>query len=368
MKPSSTPASRTPAKKTSARLKLKPEPANNLAKLNPKLAREWHPTKNGDLKPKNVRIGSNKPIWWRCNKGHEWQQDVFKRNAGAGCPFCANRKVLQGYNDLATTHPELLDEWDYQRNTLDPTEITAGISHKAHWRCTECSFEWQAVIGSRSRGHGCPNCAGRVVIKGQNDLKTKSKDTLRFWDFRKNGDLKPASLSPGSKKVVWWRDRRCGHSWQRSIAAQTASGICPVCLSLRKVSFPEKAIAFYLAQAIDIRENYLFNKGSEHELDVFIPSRMVGIEYDGAAWHHKEQDEEKNRLCLKTGIKLIRIRERGLPRLTDRLSYNLTVNPHDGRHLARSIKYVFRLLKLGPVDVDFARDREQILQYMKKGI
>ncbi len=51
------------------------------------------------------------------------------------------------------------------------------------------------------------------------------------------------------------------------------------------------------------------------ELDVFIPSKGIGIEYDGAKWHaskKKEQiDNNKNHICEINGIKLFRIREEG---------------------------------------------------------
>ena len=43
---------------------------------------------------------------------------VGSRIKGTGCPYCAGQKVLEGYNDLATTNPELLEEWDYQKNTI----------------------------------------------------------------------------------------------------------------------------------------------------------------------------------------------------------------------------------------------------------
>ncbi|HSN23256.1 MAG TPA: zinc-ribbon domain-containing protein, partial [Methylomicrobium sp.] len=48
----------------------------NLYVLRPDLAKEWHPTKNGNLGPKDVTPGSAKKIWWLCEKGHWWQASV----------------------------------------------------------------------------------------------------------------------------------------------------------------------------------------------------------------------------------------------------------------------------------------------------
>ncbi|MAM00960.1 MAG: hypothetical protein CMC11_01790, partial [Flavobacteriaceae bacterium] len=48
---------------------------------NPKLASEWHPTKNGDLKPENVTSGAEQKVWWQCSEfaGHEWEAKVYSR-------------------------------------------------------------------------------------------------------------------------------------------------------------------------------------------------------------------------------------------------------------------------------------------------
>ncbi|MBF0217854.1 MAG: zinc-ribbon domain-containing protein [Candidatus Omnitrophica bacterium] len=50
----------------------KTKPKNNLLLVNPSLAKEWHPTKNGKLTPKDVTPGSDRKVWWQCKKGHEW--------------------------------------------------------------------------------------------------------------------------------------------------------------------------------------------------------------------------------------------------------------------------------------------------------
>ena len=60
---------------------------NCLQTKNPKLARQWHPTKNGKLTPRDVTPGSNKKVWWLCSHNHEWQAYVYHRNKGSGCYF-----------------------------------------------------------------------------------------------------------------------------------------------------------------------------------------------------------------------------------------------------------------------------------------
>ena len=73
---------------------------------------QWHPTKNNGVTPADIPLGSHHMAWWVCEKGHEWKAIVKSRAiGGTGCPVCANRALLPGINDLATTHPELARQW-----------------------------------------------------------------------------------------------------------------------------------------------------------------------------------------------------------------------------------------------------------------
>lgn len=65
---------------------------NDLATLRPDIAAEWNDEKNGELKPCNLKIKSNKKVWWKCKNGHEWQAIISNRtNKNQGCPFCKKR-------------------------------------------------------------------------------------------------------------------------------------------------------------------------------------------------------------------------------------------------------------------------------------
>ena len=69
-----------------------PKLGQSLGDLNLELSKQWHPTKNGDLTPFNVCPNSGKKVWWMCEKGHEWEATIDKRNNGTNCPKCANEK------------------------------------------------------------------------------------------------------------------------------------------------------------------------------------------------------------------------------------------------------------------------------------
>ena len=68
-----------------------PGAGESLADRYPRLALEWHPTKNGDLKPNHLLPNSNREVWWQCAKGHEWLTAPNARARGNGCRRCSNQ-------------------------------------------------------------------------------------------------------------------------------------------------------------------------------------------------------------------------------------------------------------------------------------
>ena len=141
---------------------------NNLKFLFPKIAAEWHPTKNGDLKPEDFKPGSHKKVWWQCPKGedHEWEAVIGSRSHGFGCPFCAGKKASKS-NNLLVLNPELASEWHPTKNKdLKPEDFTLYSHKKVWWQCPRNDdHEWETTIANRSRGRGCPFCSGRIKIR-----------------------------------------------------------------------------------------------------------------------------------------------------------------------------------------------------------
>ena len=70
-------------------------------------------------------------IYWICKKNHSYLATPYSRTNGSGCPYCSNKRILKGYNDLATTNPELLEIWDYDKNKIKPSEISKGSGKKS---------------------------------------------------------------------------------------------------------------------------------------------------------------------------------------------------------------------------------------------
>ena len=134
---------------------------NDLCTTHPELVKEWHPTKNGVILPEQHMGGSHKKVWWICEKGHEWEAQIKSRVSGIGCPYCAGKKVLHGFNDLETIHPELAKEWHPTKNgQLTPSQVTYGSGKKVWWICKN-EHEWESSVCNRIKGRGCPVCSSR---------------------------------------------------------------------------------------------------------------------------------------------------------------------------------------------------------------
>lgn len=140
------------------RLPVKAPDDWNLVAVNPDLAREWHPSRNSELQAKDIYPNSNQKIWWQCSKGHDWPATVASRASGTGCPYCYGRFATKE-NNLASLYPELLVDWDYDRNIdSKPSDFTPHVGRKVWWRCKK-GHSWQATIYNRTKNKsGCPIC------------------------------------------------------------------------------------------------------------------------------------------------------------------------------------------------------------------
>ena len=136
---------------------------NDFATRFPDIAAQWHPTKNNGLRPEQVAANSNRSVWWQCEQGHTWRAPVGRRvQFATGCPYCTGRKVLPGFNDLASLEPQVAAQWDTERNgSLRPDQVTVGSGKRVWWRCEE-GHVWKAKVYSRTgkMRTGCPVCAG----------------------------------------------------------------------------------------------------------------------------------------------------------------------------------------------------------------
>lgn len=156
---------------------------NDLASQYPDIAAEWS-DRNLPLLPTMVTAFANSKAWWKCRDcGNEWYTLISTRAGGSRCPYCSGYTLLKGFNDLATTHPDLAAEWSERNYPLMPDEVNAKSRHNVWWKCKTCGNEWKSVINARVKGTVCPVCADRAVLAGYNDLATTDRKLLAEYHF-----------------------------------------------------------------------------------------------------------------------------------------------------------------------------------------
>jgi hypothetical protein len=173
-----------------------------------------------DLDPRGVLAFSNKRLKWKCETGHEWEAVLNSRKAGSGCPYCSNNRVLAGYNDLTTTHPEIAAE----AHGWDPTSISFGSDKIQEWKCVN-NHIWKSAIKSRTvKKSKCLVCGNRELSTGINDLATKFPHLAK----QANGWDPTKVLAGGHDQLLW----KCelGHEWNASLLNRTRrDDNCPYC-------------------------------------------------------------------------------------------------------------------------------------------
>ncbi len=283
----------------------------------PHLTKEW----NTEANPKKLnQTLPNDPskYWWVCDKGHNWEATIqSKLKNKTSCPICSHRILQQGANDLATTNPELANEWHPTKNGgLTPEQVFSGSGKKVWWKCA-VGHEWETTPNVRSyQKTGCPVCAGRQTAPTFNDLLHIRPDIASEWDYTLNKNRTPTEFTIQSSYQAWWICDK-GHQWKAAIYNRTGKNNtgCKIC-STGNTSNPEHNIQKIL---INNNINVIINTKkvlpSGKELDLYLPDYNIAIEYNGIYWHSENRGKDRkyhyNKWfeCEKQGIQLIQIWE-----------------------------------------------------------
>jgi hypothetical protein len=169
-----------------------------------------------------VSAGSAKVLWWECPTGHEYEARVFQQVRSRGCPHCApnNARVLPGFNDLATSHPEIARQLVDQELA---TRLVAMSNRRLQWIC-DLGHDWTAQVSARAQGRGCPYCSNQKAWPGFNDLLTSHPGLAAELVQPELG----AVLLAGSNRKVQWRCTN-GHVWTAKVNYRASGYGCPEC-------------------------------------------------------------------------------------------------------------------------------------------
>ena len=185
--------------------------------LRPDLAKEWHPTRNGSLSPKDVTPESQMEVWWLCENGHWWQASVHDRVRGRKCIFCQDLMDLANQR-MVNIKPALLKEWHPTRNAgLRPKDVTSGYKPEVWWIC-EQGHEWEETIPRRLADTDCPFCGNRTPITslmespGISSISQSGSDHGQFSDHTSF-----ASLQKNTTASYGGTDFRGSRRYARSV-------------------------------------------------------------------------------------------------------------------------------------------------------
>ena len=222
----------------------------SLATEFPRLLSEWDWERNEEagLSPDLLLPRSHKTAHWVCKNGHHWDATINERAAGGGCPYCSHRRAMPGEHTLATEFPDLLKEWDWEKNVAEGLDRLLPYSNKVtHWRCSQ-GHEWKEPIRNRttSRISKCPVCSPRrdpSFKRGINDLATAYPDITREWSDK--NDKLPEEIHSGSGRSYWWKCSTCGHEWKTRVNHRTKDGHgCPACAGIAASKTNNLAVLF----------------------------------------------------------------------------------------------------------------------------
>lgn len=201
------------------------------------------------------------------------------------------------------THDEFIREFYSKCDSIEIIGRYITVSTPIECKCKTCGHTWNATPNHLLRGRRCPICAnnkrGIHIDRDEFIEKLKVMNPLveLVGDFTKGHD------NTTFKCVI------CSNIWEARPYSILAGHACPLC-SCTGTSFSERFIYHSIAsilgkEAVKSRYRKLIGK----EIDIYIPSFSIAIEYNGWFWHKNKinEDIEKAQLCNNANCQLITI-------------------------------------------------------------
>lgn len=257
----------------------------SISEARPELGQQW--SSKNDKPITAYTPGSTKKVWWVCERGHEWQAPIDNRvYNGTGCPACSPagaRKLVPGFNDLATTNPRFAAEWDEVKNGAPASSVSRGSRKRVWWVCQTCGHEWDAVVKSRvSRNTGCARCTAREAKRRSTNVISETNPARAEWSTK--NALSIDHYTSGSSFRAWWVCEN-GHEFQATISDRMSRNTrCKSC-GLGGSSLREKDLRDTIAGwGLDVRQHHR-QIDPAYEYDITVPEQRIAIEFNGLYWH-----------------------------------------------------------------------------------
>ena len=263
---------------------------NSLSWKNIDLAQQWHPTKNGDLRPCDVTPYSHKKVWWLCPNTceygctHEWEVRINTRANGNGCPYCRKSpyKICK-HQSFAWKFPDLYEKlWDKERSKICGYEVTPYSNKKAFFKCKKCLNSKLCIIQNISNGQGyCLTCSGH---------EKKTDELFRQQVFEMyNGKYTPITIYKSIKALMTFKCHEHNKEYEQTPNnfLQGAIG-CPKCQPIgwsraaqEWIESVESAEGVHIQHAPREQEKVI----GGYKVDGWCEETQTIYEFHGDYWH-----------------------------------------------------------------------------------
>lgn len=204
---------------------------NDIFAVCPDIEDMWDFEKN-TLSPYKLGAVSTKKAWWLCPEtGYSYSRKISEQvKAGRTSPVMSGRIVVEGYNDLQSKHPEVLEFWDDELNVIKPSEVTPSSSKSVWWHYSDgCSYQKQVRYALKTN-MSTLRCPEHEFKKNRKVEEKDHKATLfeyapevaALWS--PNNDDTPHDVLPHSKKRRLWICPKYGVEYERSVKNQVKAG------------------------------------------------------------------------------------------------------------------------------------------------
>ena len=310
----------------------------------PHLIKEWNFEKNSNLftfnkkpvMPDTYKAYTKNRVWWVCSTcGHEYQRELLERTKfNIGCPECKRNEKLKTCIDC--------------NKIYNPSkEFVGEDKNYSDGRCKKCYKKFIELKKEKKKEDSLIRKHKKTLSTEKRLLKNSNPELFKCIHPKKNTAINFENIFPNSKYYIWWICPNCKEEVYESVANMSKRKVCKKCVA-KNSSFIERKFYYFTEKVFGVEnvENtykFITKDNKKIEIDIFIKSLNLGIEYDGVYFHKDkhEKDFQKNIVLDENKINLIRIREFGLKKIK---SYDVV---HDFRqkHFKKTFKLLFLYIK-----------------------
>mgnify|MGYP001286764731 CR=1 FL=1 len=133
----------------------------------------WHPTLNGNIKPRDVSLNSHTKYWFKCNVcNHDFDITLGNVNChNVWCGYCNNKIRCDNINcnhcfkNSFASHPKSVFWHPTLNGHIKPRNIALNDNKKYWFKCNECNSDFDIILCDVNSGRWCRFCTNKTEQK-----------------------------------------------------------------------------------------------------------------------------------------------------------------------------------------------------------